>query len=186
MQPLREAEKIDGWMSPKELKWIRSAALSRPPGAKAVEVGSWLGRSTVAMDADHIDLTCVDTWLGSPGILSEVSQGRDIYREFMANMIRLGINAAILRMDATLAAAKYPDGFLDWIFLDCDKNDFPRQFWAWYRKLKNGGLYSGHDYSPEFPAVKQTLTEAEGRIKAFEHKVVPGTSIWWFVKPFSY
>ncbi len=181
MQPISKALEIHGWMSVIELQWLRETALrlvQRRGRSKAVEAGSWLGRSTVAIAVDGIDLTCVDTFEGGPGILSELTHGRDIYAEFVANMNRLGLRPVVMRMDAEEAAAAFPRGYFDWIFLDCDKSAFPKQFWAWYPKLKGGGVYSGHDYSPEFPLVCQTLDASK-----IDYHVVYGTSIWWFTKP---
>lgn len=54
-----------------------------------VEIGSWEGRSTVAMAAAaHPRIVhAVDTWRGSPGEISEVLAGqRDVYAQFCANV----------------------------------------------------------------------------------------------------
>jgi hypothetical protein len=54
-----------------------------------VEVGSWQGRSTVAL-ANGVHphpVHAVDTWTGSPGEASQYIAGRrDIYSEFLANV----------------------------------------------------------------------------------------------------
>lgn len=54
-----------------------------------VEIGSWQGRSTVAMAraaAPEI-VHAVDTWRGSPGEVSQLlAAGRDVFAEFRANV----------------------------------------------------------------------------------------------------
>lgn len=54
-----------------------------------VEIGSWEGRSTVALaNAAHPRIVhAVDTWAGSPGEISaELAAGRDVYAKFAANI----------------------------------------------------------------------------------------------------
>lgn len=57
-----------------------------------VEVGSWEGRSTVALaNAAYPDVVhAVDTWKGSPGEISaELAASRDVYSTFQANIVKL-------------------------------------------------------------------------------------------------
>lgn len=182
MQPISKALEIQGWMTATELEWLRKTALNmvkKDRRAQAAELGSWLGRSTVAIAIPGIDLFCVDTFRGTPGVPNEATGVRDIYAEFMANMTRLRLRPIVVRLYAITAAAMFPDYWFDWIFLDCDKEKFPAQFRAWYPKLKTRGLYSGHDHSPEFPLVQRTLMNT-----GIDYSVVYGTSIWCFKKPY--
>lgn len=58
-------------------------------GGLIVEIGSWQGRSTIALaNAIHPrDVQAVDTWAGSPGEISEQLAGkRDIFASFTANI----------------------------------------------------------------------------------------------------
>ena len=54
----------------------------------------------------------------------------------------------IMKMDSVVAAKTFDDNFFDFIYIDANhkyeavKNDM----FAWYPKLKNNGLFSGHDY----------------------------------------
>ena len=59
------------------------------PAGEVVEIGSWEGRSSVALaNAIHPRmLHCVDTWAGSPGEVSEVlAAERDVFAQFEANI----------------------------------------------------------------------------------------------------
>lgn len=54
-----------------------------------VEVGSWQGRSTIALANAAYPRTvhAVDTWQGSPGEISaELAAGRDVFAEFTSNI----------------------------------------------------------------------------------------------------
>ena len=182
MRALSKALEIEGWMTATELEWLRLTArrlVSTRGGIKAAEVGSLLGRSTVALAIDGVDLVCVDTFLGTPGVEGEALHGRDMYAEFVANMTRLGLRPVVMRMDATQAAASFPNAYFDLVFLDCDKAAFPFQYGAWYPKVKPGGVYCGHDHSLEFPLVQQTLMATN-----IDYNVAFGTSIWWFLRPY--
>ena len=59
---------IEGWMTPSELAFLQAIVLSLPRNPSVVEVGSWKGRSTVAIcEALQITggrLIAVDTFRG--------------------------------------------------------------------------------------------------------------------------
>src|SRR5690349_10362267 len=59
---------------------------------RIIEVGSWEGRSTVALaNAVHPEIVhAVDTWNGSPGEISEdLAAQRDVFSTFKANIADL-------------------------------------------------------------------------------------------------
>lgn len=175
MRNLRDALKIQGWMTPTELSWLRAAALSMPAGAKVFEIGSWKGRSAVALAVDHAYLTCVDTFRGgAQGVTRGLAARQDIFGIFTANMLRLRLRPNVWKMSSLEAVARLPDESVDLVFDDSDHNDkFESHFWAWYRKVKPGGLYCGHDFQALFPEIPRVLIAS--RLK---FSVIPGTTIW--------
>jgi predicted O-methyltransferase YrrM len=78
------------WFGEEAQKGLASlaASVADVPGL-VIEIGSWEGRSTVAL-ANAIwprSMTAVDTWQGSPGEPSaEIAAGRDIYKQFLQNV----------------------------------------------------------------------------------------------------
>ncbi len=175
MRDLRDALKIDGWMTYNELSWLRTAALSMPVGGRIFEIGSWKGRSAVALAVDHASLTCVDTFQGgAQDITRSLAARQNIYGIFRANMSRLRLRPNVWKMSSLEAAALVPDGSVDLVFDDSDHNDkFERHFWAWHRKVKRGGLYCGHDYQALFPAIPRVLLAS-----GLKFSVIQGTMIW--------
>jgi len=178
MQPLSEAEKIQGWMNTIELEWLREKALGVPRGGVSVALGVWRGRSVVAMEVDQAFLVCVDHFQGSPGDPTvELAAREDIHGAFVANMDRLGIQSNLIVADAIEAARLFQDDTINFLFMDCDDADFDRLFYAWFPKITPGGVFSGHDYSPEFPNIQETIKSS-----GFYHWGVGGTSIWVIYK----
>lgn len=174
MQPISEAEKIQGWMNLTELEWLREKALSMPAGSVAVALGVWRGRSVVAMDVDSIFIICIDHFQGSPGDPTvELARSEDIHAAFVDNMRRLGIEPNLIVAEAVEAASLFQDNSIHFLFMDTDNADFERLFWAWYPKIASRGVYSGHDYAPEFPNIQTTLRES-----GLYFWGVGGTSIW--------
>jgi predicted O-methyltransferase YrrM len=71
---------------------------------------------------------------------------------------------AELLVESTFTAHRhFPDGSLDFVFVDADHSEDPvRQDIAnWLPKVRNhGGWFGGHDYSPKFPGVIAAVDEA--------------------------
>jgi len=149
---------IQGWMNDRELGFLHGAALSIADGATVVEVGSWRGRSTVAIcegvSGKHgVTLYAVDTFMGNIDNDTMLERHREelakdqIYTEFCANTGRYSF-VETLRMSSQEASRQFVDGSIDWIFIDAQHTfDAVRDDirW-WYAKVKMGGLISGHDY----------------------------------------
>ena len=132
--------------------------VSKYPGGKFVEVGTFLGRSLSCILPfvvnNGCELTAVDLW------------PRDTFTIFNANMDALGFTNKFktLRM-ASLAAAKlFDDRSLDFVFIDAahDYESVKADILAWRPKVRLGGTLAGHDYIPnsnEFPGVLQAVNE---------------------------
>lgn len=87
------------------------------------------------------------------GIPNGASTDREIeYSKFMAHhAIKYCANnhkAEVLEMDSTEAAEKFDDESLDFIFIDTyySKEQAEKELDVWYPKVKQGGLFMGHDY----------------------------------------
>ena len=143
------------------------------PGGKVLEVGTWLGRSLAAIMPTaikhDIEVTCVDTWQGSPGAQTKkaIAAGLKPFEAFKANMQFLGFwgKFTIQRTTSVAAAKHYTDGFFDLVFIDAnhDYDAVHADIEAWMPKVKPGGLLLGHDYyttaNNPFPGVRQAVKE---------------------------
>ena len=133
-----------------------------------IEIGSWEGRSTVAMaNAAHPrQIHAVDTWLGSPG---EVSSGlaaeRDVHAQFCANINTMtNGNVVVHRMGWRDFAVDF-DEPIALLFIDAEHtyrevHDTIR--WGW-PLISAGGVICGDDahHPPVRQAVLDVLTDAK-------------------------
>lgn len=144
-----------GWMSRRELDWLAERGAE---AARIVEVGVWMGRSTVALLSRSPDcgLYAVDTWAGVPGDPAQEGLYEDpeaAYCAFLANLaapIALG-QVRVMREDSVTAAGRLfteCGQSFDLVFLDGDHSyDAVRADIAAYLPLvRPGGILCGHDF----------------------------------------
>ncbi len=150
---------IDGWMSPAELIWLAEQAQQHQ---RIVEVGSWLGRSAVAL-ADNCPgwVYCVDLWDGNlaPGISGGGWTAEACYEVFCTNTAGRRIHP--VRADSPEAAKFLFGERFDMIFLDADHSyeAVKADIEAWRPLLASGGLLCGHDFSEQYDGVRRAVRE---------------------------
>jgi predicted O-methyltransferase YrrM len=161
---------IQGWYTFHDLyRWMVDR---HPSGSQFVEVGSWFGRSTVAMarliqeSEKQIKLYAVDTFKGSsnePEMLQTATDaGGSVYHQFYGNLKRCGVDLVAwpLIMSSLTAAWLFDDASLDFVFIDASHvyEDVKSDIEAWLPKIKPGGWIGGHDYSTH-PGVSKAVDE---------------------------
>ena len=173
---LDTAIKISGWMNEPELEYLATAAHK---SEKIAEIGSWHGRSTVAIAENTSgQVWAIDTWQGSDEPVHQqlISTNRPdwVMNEFIANTHHCE-NITIIRASSINAAAYLHDHRFDFIFIDAahDYESVYNDIKAWQPLLKENGILSGHDYAPNWPGVVKAVQEL---IPSF--RVVEGGSIW--------
>lgn len=126
--------------------------------------------------------------------------------EIIKNVISSGFAEfiEIVPIDSLNASCKYPDDFFDFVFLDSSHLYFETrlEIKAWYCKLKDGGILSGHDYNEN--AVSRAVNEViptyirrepiiheTGDVDRFEQEQFlytentdSGYGVWYCVKDF--
>jgi len=63
----------------------------------------------------------------------------------------------VIEKDSVIAVEEFKDNSVDFIFLDSytNENDCKIDLKNWYKKIKNGGIFAGHDFNINF--IKQTV-----------------------------
>jgi len=146
---------------PGDVQFLWELGASLPSGGKHVEIGSWMGLSSIVFANSllaHLNLdariTCIDTWQGSVEHQSvpEVQDG-SLFDIFLRNVRDAHVRHFIqpLRGSSPNMAAHFEDESVDSIFVDGDHSyeGCHRDLLAWLPKLKTGGRVTGHDAVPD-------------------------------------
>lgn len=188
MHPLTPNDVI-GWTDDDLERVYVQAVAEAPPVACFVEIGAFLGRSTILMaklieaSGKTITFSTVDTFQGSPDELVQMAlrdnlQDGNLRLAFDLNTKRHGVQERIhvLQMPSVEAARFFPDSSLSFVFIDGDHRyeAVSADIQAWLPKVISGAVIAGHDaYCPGVgAAVKELLPGHEVR----------GTC-WWYRVP---
>lgn len=158
----------EGWMNSEELNWLTDKAKERK---RIVEVGSFLGRSTVAMArSTKGEVWAIDDFrgprAGEAGEPVKLSLTQDeILAAFQKNISSLS-NVRYIQADHA-DCAKFPAEWVrgneqekpDMVFIDGghEYEAVKRDILIWKERLAQGGLLCGHDAN--WPGVRRALAE---------------------------
>lgn len=122
---------------------------------EGAEIGVELGLySEVLLKANpELHLNCIDPWSAGayePGIHAVDSEQSVYDGRYQEAVERLApYNATIIRKPSLEALDQFPDESLDFVYIDAN-HDFPNfvnDLHQWTKKVKIGGIVSGHDYA---------------------------------------
>lgn len=166
----------EDWFGPASQRVLASLVetTEKIPG-RVVEVGSWEGRSTIALAnaiaPDFVD--AVDTWAGSPGEISaDLAAHRDVFATFTANIAEAtegNVDAYRMGWRDYLAEDRSPVRFL---FIDAEHTyEEVRDTIAGFLPLMaEGGIVCGDDV--HHPPVRRAVLEAFG-------DACVDATLWW-------
>lgn len=96
------------------------------------------------------------------------------YVDCVARLAQFGDRSCVLRLDFNDAIHLFPDNYFDFIYIDAYAHTGQQDgklLHDWWPKLKNGGVFSGHDYDPNWPktilAVDDFAKVVDGEIETF-------------------
>jgi len=120
-----------------------------------IEIGVGLAKfSKILLESNLSTIYLLDAWKEFSELDYKDSSNRpqkeqdDKYDYVVKEMSKYGDRVKIIRKDCREAVLEFNDNFFDYIYIDANheyeyvKNDIL----SWYPKLKNGGIFSGHDY----------------------------------------
>ena len=112
--------------------------------------------------ANHIlknwegNLVCVDYWeKQDDSIYNEPPNKKDfneMFLKFNQNIKSFEDRVLIVKNKSTIASNFFPDEYFDFIYIDANHEykSIKEDIDYWFPKLKKGGLFSGHDWIPNF------------------------------------
>lgn len=153
------AKDIQGWCDFSTYYWRIANAL--PDGSILVELGPWLGLSTIfmaqslqALGKTKCRIHAIDTWDGSPNeqaLFDHIMKGNPVppFEQFEANIKRYGVSKMVImqRCDSIKSSFNFRDGSVDFVFFDTEHTEeqLSGELLAWMRKMKPGIWFGGHD-----------------------------------------
>lgn len=181
---------IDGFLSPREASAIYEVGLLLPDESPlAVELGTWLGRSTYALAKalevkKNPKIVCIDPFDGS-AISASALQKRakmletPLYDQFIRNMQNGGVLPLIevLRGFSYEFSGKF-NREIDLLFIDADHEyvSVRRDFNEWTPKLKSGGYLLMDDVylgkNPKHAGPRNVVIESVLQDKNWEIKKI--------------
>jgi len=155
-------EQVVGWFSRDEAIALQRLVRSLPAGARVVELGSFQGRSSIAIASvlpERSTLFCVDHFKGSAE--HQGMKLNDLYATFLKNIRSFGVTEVIqvLKMTTKESARRFKASSVDLVLVDAAhdfasvKSDMDR----WYPKLKPGGWLVCDDYHSHWPEVMNAV-----------------------------
>jgi len=152
---------VEGWCDFRDL--YTAFARKLQDGDTFVEVGAWKGQSIIHLaqrlqdQEKDVHLIAVDTFHGD-----QDTGKQDIFDEFRRNIMDADCSSIKpLRDQSTKAAQGVIDGRLAGVFIDAahDYDSVSADLKAWLPKVKEGGIFAGHDI--DCPDVQKALDDAE-------------------------
>jgi predicted O-methyltransferase YrrM len=156
---MRDAFQAEGLT--KLCEWANEAGAN----GKAVEIGAYSGEGTVVIAKHFKEVMAVDPWLNGYDINDVASQQcpmKFVFEAFQERTTPLG-NVLYSRGKSLDALQFLKDGELDLVYIDGDHRfeGVLADLKGWRKKLKEGGIMAGHDWS--LKSVKMALLEEIGQ-----------------------
>ena len=113
------------------------------------EIGVYKGDFSRLFCENGFKMYAIDPWLAYPGYWCLRADQDKMEREFGRATKKLApYDCTIIRKTSLDALADIPDESLDFVYID-GNHDFlhaTEDIWHWSRKVRKGGVISGHDY----------------------------------------
>jgi MMP 1-O-methyltransferase len=174
---IRIARRIDGWLTDKEANALFELTRNRAPQTDAVvvELGSWLGKSSVLLaagmrDKQNARLFCVDPFGSDENpacqqqhyapLISKMR--RSLEETFHRNIRRCGFSHMThARKGYSFEVVRSWTEPIDILFIDASHGyeAVHRDVLEWSRFLKIGGTIALHDVSPNWPGPSRVMAE---------------------------
>lgn len=170
--PANDVEELQGL--------VRMLKTQRGQKIVAVEVGTWTGRTTLAMIKAGMDeVHCIDSWRGTADPSDQTHQlvrGYEpgyVFEVFKKNVGEL-LNVRVFpHMGYSMELVKEWTMPIDFLFIDADHSyeACKLDILEWGKFVTSGGVISGHDFG-SWAGVNKAVQETG------DYQVV-GHSVWW-------
>lgn len=160
-EALAASDKVEGWLTQKEQKLLYALAKEVPKGKAIVELGAWMGKSTImlaagSMAGSRVPVYAVDYFTVTHTVGHEYKpylpgDTKDYLSIFMANIHSAGLSSIVhpIKCSSTKAAEKWEGPQPHLIFIDGDHgyHAVRSDFLAWLDHCSPGALVVFHDFN---------------------------------------
>lgn len=103
--------------------------------------------------------------------------------EIIAKTRLAGYNCEFIKKTSIEALKDIPDESLDFVYIDGNHafDWVMEDIIHWSKKVRKGGVVSGHDYSPDFPGVQEAV-DVWVRVKKIKPLFLIGNKTWFYIK----
>lgn len=147
-------------------RWEVLAGLCKQLDAERIaEIGCKEGRTTgfLLHQFPALRIIAVDPWkdIGNEAESYSEWDWKKIEREFSRNLGDHHWRCKMKRMTSLEAAREVEDRSLDLVFIDAahDHANVLADIRAWWPKVREGGMVTGHDFQHKFPGVHRALAD---------------------------
>jgi len=163
---LSKIRSIEGWLSDHEAQWLYQMARQLCGRAEVVEIGSWKGKSTVALACGIQDagarrkVTAIDPHRGE--LVNRRKRERSTYWEFIRNLKRAGVYALVRPVvKSSLRASQNWHSPIALLFIDGlhDYRHAKADYLDWEKFVTDHGIIAWHDGFCGLPGVWQAVKE---------------------------
>ena len=107
-----------------------------------------------------IEFFCVDHFEGSSEHQGDACIiNETLYQEYCNNIEPYKEHIQTMKMSSEEASLQFEDNSVDLVYIDAshEYENVTKDLYAWYKKVKNGGILSGHDWC--WPKVQQAVID---------------------------
>lgn len=146
---------VEGWLTHEQARRLHDAAAAVPPRGRIVEIGSFHGRSTIALASaapEGVEVVAIDphagTDRGPQEIETSAATGEADHERFLANLDRAGVRARVRHVRAlSQDALREVQGEIDVLYVDGAHRYRPARddIVRWGARVRPGGTMLIHD-----------------------------------------
>jgi len=105
--------------------------------------------------------------------------------EAIQRIAELGARAELIELPSAEAVNRFEDESVNFVFIDGNHSfeTVYEDLHIWYKRLKPGGIFSGHDF--DIPSVNDALFKFRKDLNMRSAFIVTGNQVWWWKKPAS-
>lgn len=136
-----------------------------------VEIGTALGTFMEKFCKEGFKMYGIDPWIGfsGQGTLKREQSIQDEHYEHAKKFLNPYKNCTIIRKTSMDAFDDFEDESLDFVYIDGD-HDFrhtAEDIYEWNKKVKKGGVISGHDYWNSLPTIQRVVCHVKPVVDAY-------------------